>query len=99
MSATPNKVHNATVASVSFFILNLLGVVFFCSPTRSLVEGRPERAVRSSNMYFPVVLVDSCCTVVLLRYSVLRLGLESAGPGQLHNSERSEILLVRHGGG
>ena len=50
-------------------------------------------------MYFPLVLVDSCCMVVLLRYSVLRLGLESAGPSQLHNSERSEILLVRHGGG
>ena len=50
-------------------------------------------------MYFPVVLVDSCCMVVLLRYSVLRLGLESAGPCQLHNNERSEVLLVRHGVG
>lgn len=50
-------------------------------------------------MYFPVVLVDSCCMVVLLRYSVLRLGLESAGPGQLHNNERSNILLVRHSAG
>lgn len=50
-------------------------------------------------MYFPVVLVDSCCMVVLLRYSVLRLGLESVGPGQLHNNERSEVLLVRHDAG
>lgn len=50
-------------------------------------------------MYFPVVLVDSCCMVVLLHYSVLRLGLESAGPGQLHNNERSSIQLVRHSAG